>query len=336
MGLFKAIKKRMTNQFIAVIVYEESCAIKVKRVKKTQTLLEETKEFELHSKERLSKDVITYIQTLQEDVEQTYIVLFLNSYGQGVVPSCLKSDYKKYHIDYNNVKEICIDKKYSIYASLIDIKWAEKLFIDTGLDFIFSPFLILDSLIKRETSQDKENVTLYMMNCVNSITVMIFKGGRLLYGAFINIAKEEDLLSSDFESEDTDGDSLEDEMLEEIDLDLEMEENTEILDILDDVQSDEKQFQSTHKDENEEVVSRLFGQDLRLVKYFDASLREFYENELYDSDFITAVKIYDSCDLSKEVIEYLKEQLLIDIKRDSIDIHDQLLKLAMQETDINA
>ncbi len=336
MGLFKAIKKQMTNQFIAVIIYENSCSVKVKRIKKAEVLLEEVKEFELYSRDRLSKDVVTYIQVLQEEVEQTYIVLFLNSYGQGVVPSCLKSDYKKYHIDYNNVKEICIDKKYSIYASLIDIKWAEKLFVDTGIDFIFSPFLILDSLIKKETVEEKQSVTLYMMNCVNSITVMIFKGTHLLYGAFINIAKEEDLLSSDYESDDLAGDSLEDEMLEEIDLDLEMEENPEILDILDDVQSDEKQLQGSNINDGVEVGQRLFGQDLRLVKYFDASLREFYENELYESDFITAVKIYDSCDLSKEVISYLKEQLLVDIETESIDIHEQLLKLAMQERDINA
>ncbi len=331
MGLFKAIKKQMTNQFIAVVVYEESCSIKVKRIKKRETLLEEEKEFELHSKERLSKDAIDYIQILQEEVEQTYIILFLNSYGQGVVPSCLKSDYKKYHIDYNNVKEICIDKKYSIYASLIDIKWAEKLFSQTGIDFIFSPFLILHSLIKSDLSKNGDSIVLYMMNCVNSITVMIFKEKRLLYGAFINIAKEEDLLNSDFEGDDQEDDSLEDEMLEEIDLDMEMEENPEIMDILEDAQKDQKQSEN----ENVEVLHRLFGQDLRLVKYFDASLREFYENDLYDSDFITAVKIYDSCDLSQEVIEYLKEQLLVDIKKEPINLHDRLLKLAMAETDIN-
>ncbi len=331
MGLFKAIKKQMTNQFIAVVVYEESCSIKVKRIKKRETLLEEEKEFELHSKERLSKDAIDYIQILQEEVEQTYIILFLNSYGQGVVPSCLKSDYKKYHIDYNNVKEICIDKKYSIYASLIDIKWAEKLFSQTGIDFIFSPFLILHSLIKSDLSKNGDSIVLYMMNCINSITVMIFKEKRLLYGAFINIAKEEDLLNSDFEGDDQEDDSLEDEMLEEIDLDMEMEENPEIMDILEDAQKDQKQSEN----ENVEVLHRLFGQDLRLVKYFDASLREFYENDLYDSDFITAVKIYDSCDLSQEVIEYLKEQLLVDIKKEPINIHDRLLKLAMAETDIN-
>ncbi len=333
MGLFKAIKKQMTNQFIAVVVYEESCSIKVKRIKKRETLLEEEKEFELHSKERLSKDAIDYIQILQEEVEQTYIILFLNSYGQGVVPSCLKSDYKKYHIDYNNVKEICIDKKYSIYASLIDIKWAEKLFSQTGIDFIFSPFLILHSLIKSDLSKNGDSIVLYMMNCVNSITVMIFKEKRLLYGAFINIAKEEDLLNSDFEGDDQEDDSLEDEMLEEIDLDMEMEENPEIMDILEDAQKDQKQ--SENENENVEVLHRLFGQDLRLVKYFDASLREFYENDLYDSDFITSVKIYDSCDLSQEVIEYLKEQLLVDIKKEPINLHDRLLKLAMAETDIN-
>jgi hypothetical protein len=328
MGLLTAIKKRLTNQFAGVIVQEESCLVKVKRVKNGEIILEEEKKFEIPSKEKLSKEAITYLQQLQEEIEQTYIALFLNSYGQGVVPSCQKSAYEKFHIEYDHVKDICVGQNYSIYASNIDIKWAEKLFKDVGLDFLFSPFLMLDNL--RQKSGRKDGIVLYMLSSFNSITIMIFKREKLIYGTFINIAKEEDLLNTDF-SEEVEED---DDVLNEIDLDMELEEPDVLADILQEVQVESK---SSKEEEEDAIVKlKLFGKDLRLVKYFDASLREFYGNDLYESDFVTDVKIFDGTDLNPDIITYLKEQLLVDIDVRKIDIQDELIRLMMQEVENNA
>jgi hypothetical protein len=333
MGLLTAIKKRLTNQYIAVIVLEDTCLTKVKRFKGSSLLLEEEKRFAIPSRERLSKEVVTYLQELQAEVEQTYIALFLNSHGQGIVPSCQKSVYEKFHIDYAHVADVCIDNRYSIYASDIDIKWSQKMFSDTGLDFLFSPFLILDNLRKRE-KQHKE-IALYMLVGYNSMSIMILRDQDLLYGTFINYAKEEDLLSSGFE-EDVDVDEdIEDDMFDEFDLDLEMEESEEIADILDDVEKEivEKVERDT---ETITVKNRLFGQDLRLVKYFDASLREFYDSDMYESDFITYVKIYDGATLNADVIAYLQEQLLVEIEIVPVDLLDALLDLTKEEAESGA
>jgi len=326
MGLLKTIKKRLTNQFVGVLVYENTCIVKIRKVKNGQVLSDEEKEFDLHTKESLTKDIVLYLQTLQEEIEQTYISLFLNSHGQGIVPECSKSAYEKFHIEYNNVKEICVDHKYSVYASNIDIKWAEKLFTGIGLDFIFSPFLMLDNLRKKE-SRKQDGIVLYLLAGNNSITIMIFEKSKLLYGTFINIAKEEDLLTSDF-SDDTEEDD--DELLDEIDLDLELEESDEISEILEEVNDDMK---TSIQEEDDSIKLKLFGQDLRLVKYFDASLREFYENDLYQSDFVTHVKIYDGAQLNQDIVSYLKEQLLVDIDVRTINIADELIALTIQEVE---
>ncbi len=326
MGLLKVIKKHLTIQYVGIIVHEESCFIKTKRVKKGKTVYEEKKQFAIVSKEKLSNEVITYLSALQEAFEQTYLALFLNSYGQGVVPSCSKSVYEKFHIEYDHVKHICISHQYSIYASHIDIKWAEKVFAKTGLDFVFSPFLMLDHLRKNESRRD--GIVLYMLTSYNSITIMIFDEENLLYGTFINIAKEEDLLNTDF----TDDLTEEDDSFDEIDLDMELEESDEIADILDDVMF-ESDIKSSVQEEDATIKLKLFGQDLRLVKYFDASLREFYENDLYKSDFVTYVKIYDGTGLNEDVVTYLKEQLLVDVKVRKIDIEDELIALAVKETE---
>ena len=327
MGLLKTIKKYLTIQYVGVIVHEDSCIVKTKKVKKGETVYEEEKEFTIASKEKLSGEVIRYLSQLQEEIEQTYIVLFLNSHGQGVVPSCSKSAYQKFHIEYDHVKNICVNQKYSIYASNIDIKWAEKIFAKTGLDFIFSPFLILDNLRKKESR--REGIVLYMLTGYNSITIMIFENETLLYGTFINIAKEEDLLNTDFTEELMEED---DDSLDEIDLDMELEESDVIADILEDVEL-ETDIQSSAQEENATIKLKLFGQDLRLVKYFDASLREFYENDLYKSDFVSYVKIYDATDLNEDIVTYLKEQLLVDVATRKINIEDELIALAVQETE---
>ncbi len=322
MGLLKAIKKRLTIQYIGVIVHEDSCFVKVKRVKNDTTVLEEEKRFEIASKEKLTKEVIDYLNHLQEEIEQTYVALFLNSYGQGVVPLCEREAYEKFHIEYEHVKSICVGQKYSIYASNIDIKWAERLFEKVGLDFLFSPFLMVDNL--RKKGARKDGVVLYMLSSRNSITIMIFEREELLYGTFINIAKEEDLLNTDF-SEDIEED---DELLDEIDLDMELEESDVISDIL---EAGGTETKSSVLEEEPTIKLKLFGQDLRLVKYFDASLREFYENDLYKSNFVTYVQIFDSTDMNSDIITYLKEQLLVDIDVKKIDIEDELIALIMQE-----
>ncbi len=333
MGLLAAIKKRFTSQFAGVIVLEDACFIKLKRLKNGTLLYEEEKRFDIPSKDQLSKEVISYLQNLQAQVEQTYIALFLNSHGQGVVPSCLQSVYEKFHIDYNHVKDVCIDNRYSIYASDIDIKWSQKIFSKTGLDFLFSPFLVLDNLIAQE--EEREGIVLYMLSGVNSITVMIFEKKELLYGTFINIAKEEDLLASDFMEEEIAEEDIEEDLFDDIDLDLELEESEEIADILEDAQKDI--IEKVEKDT--EVVSlknKLFGQDLRLVKYFDASLREFYESDMYRSDFVTYVKIYDGAKLNPDVVAYLKEQLLVQIDVKSVDLLDEVVSLAIAEVEEDA
>ncbi len=325
MGILQTIRKRLTTQYIGVMVYEDICVVKVQKVKHEKIVFEEEKSFTLATKDKLTKEVVAYLQTRQEEVEQTYVALFLNTHGQGVVPSCERSVYEKFHIDYDNIKSVCVDKKYAIYASDIDIKWAQKLFADVGLDFIFSPFLIVENL-RKHAIRKVQGIVLYMLVGINSITVMIFQDDKLLYGTFINIAREEDLLTSEFADDMMD--ESDDDLLDDLDLDMELEESEEISELLEEAVSDKK---SLTQQEDDTIKLKLFGQDLRLVKYFDASLREFYDNELYESDFVTQVKIYDGADLNPEIVRYLKEQLLVDIDVQKTEIDEELMKLLKQE-----
>jgi hypothetical protein len=317
MGLFGSIKKRFIIQLVSVAHYEHSCKIYVKKIKNSKVIYRAKKSFDLESKEKLSKEVIKYLNDLQAEHEQTYISLFLITLGQGAIPGCNSGAFEKFGVDRKNVKSICIDKEFSIYASLIDIQWVDKIFQKVGLDFIYSPFLILNNFIKKEMVEDE--VKLYILNTHNCLTIMIKKGKKLLYGSLFNIAKEENLLHEDFDSVDSSSEiNLEEELFEELD---------------EDIDSELKEMQEFDDGSayDEDLNNHLSQLDVRLVKYLDASLKEFYHSELYESAFISKVKIYDDAGMNEEVIAHIENELLLDTSAENISILDVIIDIAEKE-----
>ncbi len=318
MGLLSSVKKRFIIQFVGVALLENSCKVYVKKIKNSKVTYRAKKSFDIKSKDQLSSEVINYLNALQQEHEQTYVALFLNTLGQGVIAGCNTGAYEKFGVDKKNVKSICIDKEFTIYASLIDIQWVDKIFQKVGLDFIFSPFLILNNFAKKEI--DNDEVKLYILNTHNGLTIMIKQGKKLLYGSFFNIAKEENLLHEDFENVDNSSDiNLEDELFEEFD-----DEGDSDLEEMQDL-DDGSEF------DDEELQSRLSQQDARLVKYLDASLKEFYYSDLYDSAFISKAKIYDDAGMNEEVIRHIENELLLDTSAENINILDFVLEISEEE-----
>jgi len=320
MSLFNTLKKRLTNQFLSIIVYEESCNIKQKIIKGSKMLHKEEFNFDIKSKDALGAKVTSFINSLQDEYENTYIALFLNSPGQGVIPGCDESKLERFHIDKKSVKTICKEKSFLMYSTWIDIKWADKLFKKTGLDFIFSPFLVLDFFISKSMKKESYNpneTVLYLLNSKNSITMMIMHGTKLLYGSFFNTSTEDELLNIDYDNE------IESMGMEELDLDnIDEMGMDDILDV-----SNSSNYVSTILDDS---IS-LSEQDERIIKYINASLKEFYEDELYESDFITVTKIYDDVGINEGILKFLENDLLLDTSAENISISDVVLELSIKE-----
>ncbi len=320
MSLFGSVKKRMTNQFIALIVEEKICKVKQRVIKGDDTLFVEESTFEIESKDRLSVEVVDYINGLQEEYPHTYIALFLNTLGQGVIPKCNIEELKKFSVDKDRVKSVCVEDRYLIYGTLIDIKWADKTFSDVGLDFVFSPFLILDYFIKRDIDDEDveiDNIMLYVLNTGNALTIMIMRDTDLLFGTFFNIAKDENLLYTDYNDNS-------DDIFAELDfVDDDEELLIENLTDLDDIPG----FENTQPDGKLE----LSEQDERFVKYLSAALKEFYSNDLYESDFIQSVRIFDDINIHPNVVKYLQNELLLDVSFKNISVRNALIDLSCKE-----
>ena len=319
-GLFGSVKKRFIVQLIGVVLLEKSCKIYVKKVKNSKVIHTAKKTFDLESKENLTKEVIDYLLALQEEHEQSYVALFLNTLGQGAISGCNTGAYEKFGVDKKGVKSVCIDKAFTIYASVIDINWVDKIFKKVGLDFVFSPFLILHMLSKDDVAS--KEVKLYILNTHNGLTLMIKQDKKLLYGSFFNIAKEQDLLYEEFESSDLGSvDNLEEELFEEFDLD----DDDTMHDLEDEIEYDDV-----------ELNSQLSAMDFRIIRYLDASLKEFYHSELYESAFIDKVKLYDDAGMNEEVIKHIENELLLDTSAENISILDVVVKVAEEEVMNNA
>ncbi len=323
MGLISAIRKRFANQFVAVILDEHKCRMKQKVIKNGETIFVETTTFEMEEKEELSQRVIAFLNEVQQKYEQTHIALLINTLGQGVLPGCGKELFKKYNIDENHVKSICYDERFTVYASKIDINWIVKSFEKIGLDFIFSPFLILDHFIQREGPE--EEITLYILNLHNGFAMMIMKHKRLLYGAFFNTEKEENLLYTDYTHLEESGvEQIEEEMFEEFEVE---EEEIEDLEPLEEEEIEE--VEATEESGEEEFF--LFEKDARFVKYLDTALKEFYESPIYESDFIERVRIFDDDKLNESVIKHIESELLLETRIKSVNTLDAVIDLAVEE-----
>ncbi len=322
MGLFASIKKRLTIQIVAIGLEEKKCNITVKQIKNSKELDSSQKSFDIKSKELLGKEVVDYLNDLQSSNEQTYVSLFLNTLGQGVVSGCEDGDFDKLGIESDSIKRICVDNNFSVYASLIDLKWIHGIFQNVGLDYIYSPFLVLNRCIKESKQND---AVLYILRTNNGMTLMVKNSKKLLYGSFFNIAKEANMLHEDFDDLDDDA-KFEDELLEEIEIDDDFtnDDVNEIDDVMDFM-------------EESEISHNLPVDDTRFIKYLTISLKEFYESDLYESEFITKIEIYNaSLDISKELIKHLEDDLLLEINVNSVDLLDIVAQLAKKEIYLNA
>lgn len=318
MSLFSSVSNRKTKQYIAVIVEENYCKIKQKIIKNKSILHIEEYSFDIPSKENLGKEVNTFLNDMQEEHDDTYIALFLNTLGQGIIPVCDESQLVKYHVDQKSVKTICVEKRFMMYATQIDVKWADKVFENIGLDFVFSPFLILDYFIQKE-EVIKNLVTLYILNTNNALTIMISKNSTLLYGSFFNVSKEENLLYTDYSEAE---EEIDEDVLDELDL----EDDEFDIDTISDI-SENSNFINNVMGERE----RLSAQDERVIKYLSVSLKEFYSNDLYESDFITQAKIYDGAGIDEGIMRYIENELLLDTSAVNISVRDVIIDLSIKE-----
>lgn len=351
-GINKALQKNLSNVFVSIVRHGKEWQLYCKVIKNKAIVKKVIKAFPVVGDEELGKELESYLDFLYDEYSYVYIGYLLHSMGQGAISGTNTSDFERNSIDIKNISQISVDKKWSMYASYIDINWAKNIFKNSGVDFLFSPFSLIHFLSKENFNSKKP--VLYFLNHEDFIALSVFKEDLLLFAAFFKTSTDENLVSGeevdDWEeaTEEKDVDTLIE--LDHIDEKNADEEFSSLDDLenLDDVDSsldeiddenevefsdidDEKKDLGHFSDGNTHNDLELYGRDVLVYKYLATSIKEFYKNRMYESDFIEKIVLYDGYEVSSDLIDMIEHELMMEIEIDKIDFNEKLCDMQIKE-----
>jgi len=345
MSLRTTIQKKFQNLFVSVILNESESLLRCKVLKDGAIIKTFTKTFtHTESMDALEKSVENYLIALQEEYTFVYVAFFLGSMGQGAFAGTGKSAFEKHNVDSENVFTVTMNNQWSAYASYIEIKWAKNLFSEVGLDLIFSPFVVLNDFVVSQKLKNKP--TCYLLNCQDSFCVAIMNEKKLYFGAFFKTQSDTNFTQTnqvnDWENEEKEEGVTALGDLSELEEDDESLSDLSDLGDIDDIRSidsfsdidDSKtlgHFKGIDTVKREDTSLELYGRDLLVYKYLKSSLEEYYHNSIYDSAFIEEIIIFDSYEISSDLIRQLEDDLMMDVEIHKVDVSDRMCDLAIKE-----
>ncbi|MBX2078817.1 hypothetical protein I9T54_04630 [Campylobacter peloridis] len=319
-------------QLLVCICYDEKqYIIRCHTWKKSQAINTFEKSFE--DKEK----AIEYVKNLTKDFQIYYICAFFTPIAQGIVPSTNFKELSKFGVDSTNVKCITFNNAL-MYASNTYLDIYEKEYdAFGGLDLLYSPFCMLYYCMQKQGFSDK--IGLYVYRYHEFVAILICKGENILFGSYFNIA------SSNYQ------DDFYDDVKEEYDLDIEDEEKNEIFDNSEestsenndenyDLKSLEEMSQELDKldeieeEQSEEIVQDSlegFSSDMKMIEYIISSVKEFYNNPLYDNTFLEEMVIFDEESFSHTSLDYIENELFIKPKVELVDTLDLMNELMVKD-----
>lgn len=320
------VRKFAKSAYISVIKDGDTCDVCVRILKGKREIQKDSKRFNIDTRES-SKLLYEFIGHILLKYNIFYNATIINSINQGGVPGCDKKNFQKYEIDTTNASVVCVDKKWSIFASNYDIEGTKKEYEDVGgIDFLFSPLVVLQNFAQKEM---EGQVSLCVLKQKTSATIGVFDKDNLLYSNYIilkseqqeeeeNKKKEEDIFSG--ETSDFGEEKLID--LDDIALELK-EESFEAL-------SDDNHT-STLGDVNEASIESL-GSDLRILEFVKTSLTQFYKHPMYESSsFVEKIIVADPFFETKDIKNLLENELMLPVIHKQISLCEVISSMAVEE-----
>jgi len=284
------------------------------------------------SKNQISKDCVRYIQEYLSVYPQTQLIFLTSALSCSAVGTCNKAEMIEQGIDMSIVKYVC-KKNFSTYISIMDLEEDNLLFKPFQLDYLYSPFFIID-----EVRTSNSGVVLVALHRQDRLYISIYKDDMLLFADNVNIS------SSDFENSIDMGDDMGDDdagEMDDVEFDLdnlsEFEDELDGLDELDDFDSDvevagDKGGFDSIVEEEFESDDELKEYDLRVYEALKTTITHFYSNEKIESDFVERIQIIDTMALSDNLLELVEDELFCEVDVKYIDLHKECLNLMLKDT----
>ncbi len=273
---------------------------------------------------------------------------------QGVVPTCDKQEMKRFK-DLSTSKFLCYKNEWAFYTSQLDLEIQTKRFAKIGIDFIFSPFILLLRFFHDKIDAP---ASMFVLVLEHSITILIFKNSKMLFGSYIdytvNEMDDEEFSSAELEEnieqveDDIDLDNIDLEALDDtLNLDDSLDELDD-LDTLDDLDSENLEQQldanlemiddSTPNDieevKEEIAKEQRFTKDFQRFTIIQNTLETFYKDDRFESEFIEHLYIADSVKLGSDFKKYIQDEMFLTPFIRTIEPEIELAHLAKEEAGV--
>lgn len=328
--------------FVAVIEEGESYTVSVAAYKQKKRLYKEHKRFE---GERAIEEMGSYIRRFSEESPLHYVSVLNPDSNQGAIEGCSLHEISQ-EGDISGAKTLCRNQKWILYASLRELDQLKTRYAPVGLDFIFSPFSIMEHFFADKIGGA---LAVYALAQKDFFSLAFFEEGRLQYAHHYSMHAHEGLSASleepaigfsvGIEEEEPErGINLDDiESLDDLDI-IDDLGDIEDLDALEDIAEfsedeptvEEKRLHQPKSSEVKEEMDR-FNDDYARFELIQKTLARFYSGEHCHNRFVETIYIADAYGSGSGLKQYLEEELFLSVMIRKIDLSEEVIALAMIE-----
>lgn len=331
--------------FVSIVPAQKGYDVTSIVIKNKKILFKEQRHFEDNPP---SNGMIRHIKETI-DVSPYYYISTLNlQANQGAYAGCAKPVTKFENEDSLGIQTLCRNNEWTQYASQDDIYQLRHHYDSFGVDFIFSPFSMIEYYF---ADKIKTSFALYAFGMGDFFSVAIFDNGKLEYGHYYTTARnimEEESEGSGGSMEftqalsDENSINLDDiEELEDLDLldDLDSLSDLADLDDLDEVSEFSEDILTPEeiRVEKERNIGEVKNQidssngEYQRFELIQKTLHRFYASDECNNRFIETVCIADGNQGGDELKRYLEEELFLNVLVRHVNVGEGVNALAMLE-----
>jgi len=318
--------------FVSIVVFRSKSVVYIETVGKKGVIETYEKSFNTTS---IDANMYEYISDYISESPFHYVAILDKTLSQGACIGCSVKEISEY-FDIASSKYLCYADRWTSYTSKLDIHSLEKEYSKIGLDFIFSPFIVLAKFFKDKIDT---NMAMFILIEDSFVTLSIFDNSELLYSKHLDMQHHRDsdeLLMQDNESDDIDLE-IDDIDLEDFDSDeLDNLGDIEDLDTFDDLDefSDAKDIVDNSQEKFDDIPVKdidSFNEDYQRFLLIQGAISDFYKDEKYKSQFIESTYIADGVGVSGDLKRYLEEEMFLNVYVRSMDLNVEVCELAKAE-----
>ncbi|MBU1658652.1 hypothetical protein KKG72_06320 [bacterium] len=335
--LEKLFESLYLKVFVSIVVGRSSSVVYIELLDKKGVLERLEKSFETIS---LDSNMHSFIESYIKETPYYYIAILDTSVSQGAIPTCSSQEMSLYK-EMSSLKHLCYGGKWAYYTSKFDLQTMQKNYAKVGIDFVFSPFVALAHFFKDKIDT---HLAIFILIEDNYMSLSIFENSKLLYAQHLNMEPHKD-------SEEM---TIENSMVDEVDLHLDIGIDLEDVDVDDDIgglddfgdiedldsideidefsetQDMEEELQQNEEEPDNKEISN-FNEDYQRFLLVQSSINKFYKDKKFNSKFVESAYVADSVGVSSDFKRYLEEEMFLNVYIRHINLVVEVCELAKAE-----